>query len=280
MMLEKGLGRRWGLMCVTVLACLMSVKAGATQKTVPIVFSVEVADTVLAPWTLEQREQTPAKMLELFEEAVAPYFGTWWEVLSEHRMQTRLTLALVFAKGGPREHYFEVELRVGRKWADGSVTEDNHILAKRLWRDPVGTATAPTTPTNVLAALPAFLECEFPNDAIKKKSVLLDVMDYTPVAVEARPLDDGANAVVLPFPKTSRWMCFQHRLFKLLSDDRYRGLPALIVKAKDEWQEPAPNSVEGLIATVEAVSANPDAGDYDQAHIYLSNEDSGWDTIL
>ncbi|MFC1763513.1 hypothetical protein ACFL6U_15725 [Planctomycetota bacterium] len=276
---EKPL-RRWANAWVIVLICLLSIETKAAQKTIPIVVSVEVADTVLAPWTPTQRLQTKAKMLELFEKAAAHYLDTWWEIQVNHRMETKLTLALVFAKGGPQEHYFEVDLRIVRQWADALPTEDTRILESQPWQDPVAADTPPTTPKNVISALAAFLKSKFPNDITRKRALLLDVLDYTPVAVAAQPLGNGTNAVWLPIPKTRRWMCYQYRLFKLQSSDLYRGLPPLMVKANGVWQPIDPNTPEGLIATVEAASTHPNASDYDQAHVYLSSEDSGWNTIF
>lgn len=276
MIREREVGRRLAVVCLLALACLMSVKANATQKTVPIVIKVEIGANVLKGWTPAKEQQTRQKMLNEFEDTVRGYFETWWDIVSQHRMQTRLTVTLVFLKGGWKEHYFRVDLRVQEEWADGSVSKKTHILARKRWQDTVGLSTPPTTSKNVTTALPGFLQSEFPNDWVKKKAKLLKVISYAPVAVGSEWLGGRNDTLLLPFPNTSKYEPYEYAFFRLKSRHRYRRLPLLTARANGQRQEASQDPNEPLIVTVDNVP--PDPNDYEHALVYLSTEDPLWDT--
>lgn len=278
MIRERKVGRRLVVVCLLALTCLMLVKANATQKTVPIVIQIEIEKNVLDGWTVPQEQHARQEMLDKFEETVRAYFETWWDIVSQHRMQTRLTVALVFRKGGWKEHYFLVDLRVQEERADGSVSKKTHILARKRWQDTVGLSTPPTTSEYVTAALPGFLQSEFPNDWVKKKAKLLEVISYAPVAVGAEWLGGRNDTLLLPFPNTSKYEPYEHALFRLKSRHRYRRLPLLTARANGQRQEVSQDPAEPLIVTVDNAPTNLDPNDYEHALVYLSMEDPLWDS--
>jgi hypothetical protein len=127
----------------------------------------------------------------------------------------------------------------------------------------------------VLAAFAGFLQEQFPNDWIRKKSRLLDFMGCAPVAVGAELLPTS-NMLLLPFPHTAKYKAHEHRLFKLLARDRFAGFPPLMVKAQGHWQLCLRHSTDALLVIVDKVPTGYNSQNYDQALIYLSAEDPFW----
>lgn len=265
--------------CFLTLSFLMSVTAKAKLCTVPIVVQVSIDPNVLTDANSIQGKLVPEIMHQKFEEAVRDYFEVWWEIDSKHRMPTEITMNLTFEKGDRKDHYFRVELLVTEEWTDVDVNDlplKTFKLAEEIWQDPVGDKTPETSSENVLAALAEFLQDQFPNDWIRKKSRLLDFMGCAPVAVGAELVSGQSHMLLLPFPHKVKYKAHEHRLFRLLARNRFVGFPPLTVKAQGHWQLCPHLSADALLGIVENAPAGYNSQNYDQALIYLSEEDPFW----
>lgn len=265
--------------CLLILSLLISVPAEAELCTVPIVVKVSIDPNVLTDKNSSQGKQVPDIMQQEFEKVVRDYFGVWWDIDSKSRMTTEITMKLTFEKGDRKDHYFRVDLLVKEEWTDVDVNDlqvKTFQLAENIWQDPVGDETPETSSENVLAAFAEFMHDQFPDDWIRKKSRLLDFMSCAPVAVGAELMPAQTHMLLLPFPHTTKYVAHQNRLFRLLARNRFSGFPPLKVQAQGNWQ-PWPNhSTDALLGIVNDAPAGFKPKNYDQALIYLSEDDLFW----
>jgi len=254
----------------------------AEERTVPITVDVNIPDSIQGGWPEDDKRNVFDRVQGRLKAAAEEHFHDWWDIVPQCESYPRATLVLHVAQPHCGAPYFRLRMIVQTQFVEGTGSRHTHDLGnEQRWEERDGMDSMhvpPPTPTNTLNALLDFVDREFPDDRDKKMVLLHKLIANVPVATGARWLDAQQGTLVLPFPRTPRYAPFYDRSFRLCCNYQWRGALPLTVKAENLWEPYDSDLSEALKVTVTESPSAWDPSDYEQALVYLHEEDPLWIT--
>jgi|GEM_PF-4133727 len=252
------------------------------DKTVPITVDVNIVPSIQSSWSPKEKATVLETVQREFIVTAQDYFQEWWDIIPQCARCPKATLSLRLTENDWGEPYLQLRLIVDIKWSDGSISTRIYDLAEsERWRERealAGLLIPSPSPTTAQKGLLDFMHRNFPPDWLKRRALLFKLIQYAPVAVDARWLNMPEKVLVLPFPKTDKYIPFFSRSFRVASNVRYQGGPTLIARADNQWGPYDPDFKQALTVRVIEPLDLWDPNQYNQAIVYLHDKDPLWDS--